>query len=160
MGKCKGCQRNTVCFRLLEVCGTAEAFKNDPLSNKLITKEQFITSSQLQFLKWQVVRALSLSRSFKTLLVCQLQIHNKMQNPQLRGGEEGFVLLLWWDATVGKREAENWWRQRGGKEKLRLHSSITVYSLHLQLPSSARCLLSLKGGSVTWRGKMGGKQLI
>lgn len=108
MGKCKGCQRNTVCFRLLEVCGTAEAYKNDPLSNKLFTEEQFITSSQLQFLKWQVVRALSLPRSFKTLLACQLQIHNKMQNPQLRKR---------WGRRLCVTAMAGWhcWQERGRK---------------------------------------------
>lgn len=39
--------------------------------------------------------------------------------------------------------------KEGGKEKM--NSDIAVYSLHLQLPSSARLLLSLE----VWRGKMG-----
>lgn len=34
MRKCKGCSE-TEHFRLLEVCSTAEVYKNDPLSKKL-----------------------------------------------------------------------------------------------------------------------------
>lgn len=44
--------------------------------------------------------------------------------------------------------------KRGLKEK-EMNSDIAVYSLHLQLPSSARSPLSPERTSVAWRGKMG-----
>lgn len=47
-----------------------------------------------------------------------------------------------------------------GEKKWRLYSKVVGYSLHLQKPSSARSLLRLEGGTVTWRGKMGAKQPI
>lgn len=162
MGKSKGCQWNTAHFRLLEVCGMAEMYKNDLLSNKVFTKEQFTTSSPLQPLKWQVVRSLSehanhcgLS-SFKYFsFKMQIQLQNAKSPLGKRWGKRLFVGQHQWlkrrrKLMPAKRE----------ERKRRWHSIVAVYSLHLQQPSSPRASLSLEGGSVTWRGKMQGKQLI
>lgn len=78
------------------------------------TKEQFTTSHQRQLLKWQVVKALSLSGNSKHgFLGFKYITKGKMPNLE-RGGEEVLALLLCWDGTSGLKEAENCWRQRGG----------------------------------------------
>lgn len=156
MRKSKGCQWNRS-FQI-EVCSTAEIYKNDPLSEKL-TKEQFTTSSQLQLLKWQVVKALALSDDSKHgLLGFKYITKGKMLNLE-RGGEEVFVLLLRWDGTSGSKETENWWRQREGEGKgdQQWHSCILTAlatAIFSQIvPWSWRNLRSLER-------KDGGKQLI
>lgn len=99
----------------------------------------------------------------ESILSCQiiqtcfawLQIHNKRQNAQLGKRWRRNLCVT---ATLGWYQ----WLERcrklveteQGKEK-EINSDIAVYSLHLQLPSSARSLLGPEGSSVAWRGKMG-----